>query len=229
MAGGLYSNIFGNRQFSVVWLTFMLHCEAAATLMAGSVFFTAQKSITGERIVLFRSDKAVPKTDDSTFDEETVAKPEISAPVHGDDKALAINKWRHSVVNIIPRRTGSNRSRRLLGVHQRNESTESAILHPVLAYHKFRRQERDEEASRDALKDMKAIKITYDMTISSQSAPDGMEDANDVSDIVDHLLSFILFYFCTLFTIGYHKANSTGRHNSTSPPISNVSCRYQRS
>ncbi|CAI6339580.1 unnamed protein product [Periconia digitata] len=190
MAGGVHSNVLSRKQFSIVWLTFMLHCEAAVALMAGSVpalhaLFTSQESKIRKRVLISKSSegKSSLKTGTGTLDEDMVERQELQPQTCDGEKSPGLNKWQNSVANLIPKRMSSHRSRRLRGPHGRTGSTDSGILHPVLAYHRFRRQERDEEESQRSLNDLNAIKVTYNMTISSQSAVDTSVDGDHIDTI----------------------------------------------
>ncbi|PVI05709.1 hypothetical protein DM02DRAFT_668070 [Periconia macrospinosa] len=143
MAGGVHFNVVSNKQFSMVWLTFMLHCEAAVALMAGSVpglhaLITAQELNVKQRLTASRSDGGKSSRESNARDlNETVETPGGPLRAYEEEKTHSVNRWRNSVVNFIPARMGSNRSRRLLGTHRRNDSTDSGVIHPILAYHKF--------------------------------------------------------------------------------------------
>lgn len=145
LAGGIQRNVFGKQQFGIVWISFMLHCEAAVAVLTGSapalraIYTSHQNRKSG-----FVSDSETLKTLRSKTRSVlgSVRRKKGGLPMQERPKA-SIARWRHSLVGIIPRRI-SNRIPPVPKVSEyRKDSAESAIIHPGLAYHDFRKQEKN--------------------------------------------------------------------------------------
>ena len=169
LAGGLHRNVFGKMQFGVTWISFMLHCEAALAVMAGSVpalravYTSHQHRKTMSRIggdadslkskamsvlgVARKEQQILPTQEKPTIQERA------PRPV-----SMSMAKWRQSIVRVIPKRMASKRSVRPLNLapESRKGSAESAIINPTLAYHDFRRKENNQ------------IRVTYETTVMSE-------------------------------------------------------------
>jgi hypothetical protein len=163
LAGGLHRNVFGKMQFGVTWISFMLHCEAALAVMAGSVpalraVYTShqhRKTISGigSDVDSLKS-KAMSVLGLIRREKQMLPIGEKSPrPV-----STSMAKWRQSIVKVIPKRMASKRSIRPLTItpESRKGSAESAIIHPTLAYHDFRRKENNQ------------IRVTHETTILSE-------------------------------------------------------------
>ena len=137
-------------------------------------------SVSGDELIKEKVIRVLGRRDPDEEVETGLAMPGL---VHERAKVVSITKWRQSFVGRMPRRTPSNRERRLTGAHHaRNDSIDSGLIHPGVAYHDFRRQER---AWGKAADERKAIKVTYETKISSQSAPDKSVDMGQVSSGAD--------------------------------------------
>ena len=163
LAGGLHRNVFGKMQFGVTWISFMLHCEAALAVMAGSVpalraVYTShqhRKTISG-----FGGDDDSLKT--KAMAVLGMNKKETQMlPIRESERtpvSISMAKWRESIVRVIPKRMASKRCAHPLAIapEGRKGSAESAIIHPTLAYHDFRRKENNQ------------IRVTYETTVKSE-------------------------------------------------------------
>ncbi|KAF2677066.1 hypothetical protein K458DRAFT_492097 [Lentithecium fluviatile CBS 122367] len=163
LAAGLQRNVFGKMQFGVTWISFMLHCEAAVAVMAGSVPALRAVYTSHQHRKILSGIVA----DDNSLKSKTMSvlgltkKPSQTLPVQ--EKAprptsTPMAKWRQSIVRAIPKRMASKRGIRPLTYtsDSRKGSAESAIIHPTVAYHDFRRQENNQ------------IRVTYETTVSSE-------------------------------------------------------------
>lgn len=173
LAGGIERNVFGKRQFGTIWISFMLHCEAAVAVMAGSVpAFRAIYTSRQNRKPLSGSETEAAETFKSRVMSVfgSVRRPKDTLPMQ-ERKRTSIARWRQSIIGFIPRRV-SNKSHEPLTVapEGRKDSADSAIIHPTAAYHAFRKQERNE------------IRVTYETTVSSESAGGKSWDMSEVRD-----------------------------------------------
>ncbi|KAF2638190.1 hypothetical protein P280DRAFT_431316 [Massarina eburnea CBS 473.64] len=196
MAGGVTLNVFARNQFSLTWVSFTIHCEAAVAVMAGSVpalhaLFTSLSPTTRKRMALsvaedeFVKEKAlqVPARDGRDLSEHEEEEIGLAMPglVHERARVVSIARWGHSIVGILPKRAGSSGGPSVEGSYpSRNNSADSGLVHPGIAYHEFRRQMglRDRERNECA---KKVIKVTHETTVSSQSASQESLDLNEVN------------------------------------------------
>ncbi|KAF1955250.1 hypothetical protein CC80DRAFT_447609 [Byssothecium circinans] len=190
LAGGISHNVFSKHQFSLTWVSFMLHCEAAVAVMAGSVpalhaLFTSHHQRNRPRMVLSMGEdetikeKAIRVLGRRRVDEEAETGLAVPGLVHERVRVVSITRWRQSFGSIMPRRTPSNRSRRLTASHhRRNDSTDSGMIHPGIAYHNFRREEKDREKKNS---ERRAIRVTFETTVSSHSASEKSLDIAEAS------------------------------------------------
>ncbi|KAJ4292529.1 hypothetical protein N0V90_009192 [Kalmusia sp. IMI 367209] len=167
LAAGMHRNVFGKWQFGMAWISFMLHCEAAIAVMAGSIpalraVYTSHRSRKSteahhEKKPENLKGKAL-RVLGSMRRKETPSLPTYVPPVR---PRASIAKWRQSIVGIIPRRAGSRREGHLAVVspeNQRNSAAESVVIHPGLAYHNYRKQERS------------GTRVTQETTVSSDKS-----------------------------------------------------------
>lgn len=144
LAAGMHRNVFGNLQFGMAWVTFMLHCEAAVAVMAGSV--PALRAVyTSHRARPTRNDcheKGLTSSEDKTrrgfFSSKQNHSPVL--PVHERARSRAsIAHWRQSIVGIMPRGAGNKRYE---CSSSDSAAEEGPVMPPGLAYHDFKKQEK---------------------------------------------------------------------------------------
>lgn len=167
LAGGLHRNVFGKMQFGVAWMSFMLHCEAAVAVLAGSVpalraVYTShqhRKTISGVEGGGGAEEESLKSKTMSVLG--LTKKEKRALPVQEEalrPTSTPMAKWRQSIVRVIPKRMASKRSNRPLTTtpEGRKGSADSAIIHPTVAYHDFRREENNQ------------IRVTHETTVSSE-------------------------------------------------------------
>jgi hypothetical protein len=165
LAGGFHRNVFGKMQFGVTWISFMLHCEAAVAVLAGSIpalraVYTAHQHRKTISAFLGEDDSLKSKTMSvlGLRSKEKQALPIQEKEERHRPTSTPMAKWRQSIVRVIPKRIASKRGNPPLALAQarRKGSDHSAIIHPTIAYHNFRRQEKNE------------IHVTYETTVCSE-------------------------------------------------------------
>lgn len=147
LAAGIHRNVFGEWQFGMAWLSFMLHCEASVAVMAGSIptlraFYTAHRDhkmeMQNEKVPENLKEKALWVLGLSHSNEEPVL-PRLER-LH---TTTSIAKWRQSVIGIMPRRPVTF----VDPEGQRHSAAESVMIHPTLAYHDIRTKELQREGA----------------------------------------------------------------------------------
>lgn len=174
LAGGIHRNVFGNLQFSTAWISFVLHCEAAVAVLAGSApalraIYTSHQN----RRTMTMTDDEKPKSLMSRAMTVlgSVRRTKPTLPTQERPRA-SIARWRESIIAIMPRRTRSRSNRPLANNPEgRNGSEDSGIIHPGIAYHDFQKQEKNR------------IRVTYECKVLSESASSYAHKSLDLSEV----------------------------------------------
>lgn len=185
LAGGVHRNIKGVLQFGIVWITFMLHCEAAVAIIAGSIpaldaiYRTHQKR---------RTLCATTSTQDLRESaEKPKLKSKVSDALKNTKESLAVavpqrsaSRLRHSLPALptfplsplrILRRPSQNTETQYMNPCQSpTPSSNSSIIAPVKAYHDFQKEQQRNE-----------IRVTYECTVMSEAA--SLHDLSEFSEV----------------------------------------------
>jgi hypothetical protein len=172
LAAGLRRNAFGKMQFGLIWISFMLHCEASIAVMAGSV--PALRAVYTRRQDRQQRIFSMNRTDEENATAKSLkSKSSTMYGLNGADKEIlpvcengkpraSIAKWRQSMISFIPKRVATIGSAgRRPSPDGRKGSSDSGIMQPNLAYHAFRRQE--------SMNQLNQIHVTHETTIYTGS------------------------------------------------------------
>lgn len=192
LSAGLRRNVFGKVQFGVTWMSFMLHCEAAIAVMAGSV--PALRAVYASRqdrqirqnrqhrksLTRLEEDSSTTKSLRSKASSLLIwsTKSKELLPLREPAKPKpSLSKWRQSIVTLIPKRVATigSHSRRSPS-DARDTSHDSGIFHPGVAYHAFRRQESMSQQGHsnppnqtNPLSGLNQIRVTHETTVKTES------------------------------------------------------------
>lgn len=182
LAAGIHRNIRDVLQFSVVWVTFMLHCEAAVAVMTGSVpalraiYRTHQKRRTLCMSQTMQSNGFNPLKMRTDGDQEVTTPSTVK--LH-QDVAEAVPsptippKARHSLPLLSRFNSLSRHSHAVKHTTDKhptpNHSASSSVIAPTHAYHEFQTEQRNE------------ILVTYECTVMSEAA--SLRDLPDFNEV----------------------------------------------
>ncbi|KAJ4357227.1 uncharacterized protein N0V89_001802 [Didymosphaeria variabile] len=196
LAAGMHRNVFGNWQFGMAWLSFMLHCEASVAVMAGSIpalraFYTSRRS-RNPPIQSEKQNEKLPKNLKGKALRVLGSMRKKEQPVlpryEQVQPRASIAKWRQSIVGIIPRRPMTYRGGNLNVVGadgQRYSAAESVMVHPTLAYHNIRKQ----ELQRDGIRAKRETILWSDFARSKYASVDMSEAESQSGTIISSVAS----------------------------------------
>ncbi|KAF2017476.1 hypothetical protein BU24DRAFT_460517 [Aaosphaeria arxii CBS 175.79] len=181
LAGGIRNNVEGHRQFVLVWTTFMLHCEVAVAVLAGSVpalraiYRTHQKRRTGYGSDLIEA--SLPLS--SKIKEEGILENKAASTTDVGSQYKETESKTSLPVSPVPshkgiRRYGSlRRNSSLLRALRRHDEPQSingsSVTVPEEVHHDNQMEAHNQ------------IRITVECTVESEAAPP--PEVEDFSDL----------------------------------------------